>query len=142
MGPATQDQAVINEPILFEEHLRLPDITFFAEHYQEVKCPDTPDLSGAHIHNDYEVYVHVVGSGYFLVENRAYPLGRGDVILTKPGDVHVRILDDAGMTEHFCLWLPPACDDHLLPFTKEPLFCPHLVFSEDTKETISCSDML
>lgn len=130
------NEPITNAPILFEENLSLPEISYYAKHSGRFSYPDDPELDGIHIHDDYEIYVHVNGNGAFLVDNNVYPLHRGDVILTKPGDVHVFIVNDASMTEYFCLWLSPACGSRLLAFTHGDGFCPHLTFSEEIGEQL------
>lgn len=128
--------SVPTEHIFLKDHLHLPDITYYARKKNQYFYPDDPRLDGIHIHDDYEIYIHIKGDSSFLVDNKVYPLHRGDVILTKPGDVHVFIVNDASMTEYFCLWLSPACGSRLLAFTHGDGFCPHLTFSEEIGEQL------
>lgn len=113
---------------LQKEVLSLPELVFFARHAQSQTTPEDPSLDGMHIHDLYEAYVHVSGSGAFLVNNLVYPLRRGDVIFTRPGDVHVLIIQEPCLAEHYCLWLDSSCGDTLIPFAHRPDFCSHLHF--------------
>lgn len=125
------DGSVPNEPIYFSEKLNLPDITLYNTYDKRFSYPDDPLLDGAHIHDDYEIYVHVAGNCSFLVNNAIYPLSRGDVILTRPGDVHLMILNEPSVTEHFCLWFTPSCGKELLSFIENKDFCNHMSFPDE-----------
>lgn len=41
-----------------------------------------------HNHNVFEIYINLSGDVSFFVENRLYPVSRGDVILVRPGEQH------------------------------------------------------
>lgn len=41
-----------------------------------------------HTHQEFEIYINLSGDVSFLVENRLYPLSRGDVIIARPGEQH------------------------------------------------------
>lgn len=66
---------------------------------------DDLTLEDAHIHNCYEFYINVSGDVSFLVGHTLYPIQAGDVLITKPGDVHHCILNRSCVHGHFCLWL-------------------------------------
>lgn len=128
--------SVPTEHIFLKDHLHLPDITYYARKKNQYFYPDDPRLDGIHIHDDYEIYIHIKGDSSFLVDNKVYPLHRGDVILTKPGDVHVFIVNSTGDTEHICLWLAPACGSRLLSFAHRQGAVPHLTFDKDIAEML------
>ena len=127
---------VTNERIFLEEKIVLPDVTFHAKHDRAFLLLDAPKLDYVHIHDDYEIYLHLEGNGAFFVNNRLYPLRRGDVIFTRPGDVHVFILNEPCIFDHACLWLSPACGDKWLAHTAQQEFCPHLTFSKSVSEQL------
>ena len=136
MSTSKNNSPITNEPVLLEENLHLPDITYYARRRGKFSYPNDPELDSIHIHDNYEIYVHVKGNSAFLVGDRVYPLKRGDVILTRPGDVHVFIVNERGVTDHFCMWLAPACGSQLLPFTQKDGFRPHLTFSDETGDRL------
>lgn len=109
-----------------KEVLALPELAFSVRHSRRPTSPEDPVLDGMHIHDSYEAYVHVSGSGAFLVNNLLYPLRRGDIIFTRPGDVHVLIIQEPCLAEHYCLWLDSACGDSLIPQARHPDFGSHL----------------
>lgn len=57
-----------------------------------------------HIHDSCEIYVNVSGDGIFMVENRLYPVTRGDMILTRPNEVHHGLFQSDAPHEHYCIW--------------------------------------
>ncbi len=57
-----------------------------------------------HIHDSCEIYVNVSGGGTFMVENRFYPVTRGDMILTRPNEVHHGLFPNDTPHEHYCIW--------------------------------------
>ena len=130
------NEKITATPIYFSEKLNLPDITLYNTYEKRFSFPDDPLLDGAHIHDDYEIYVHVSGSCSFLVNNCIYPLSVGDVIITRPGDVHLMILNEPSVTEHFCLWLTPSSGKELLAFTERAEFCPHMTFPDEIGERL------
>lgn len=59
-----------------------------------------------HIHDACEIYVNVTGEGTFMVENRLYPVARGDMILTAPNEMHHGVFLGEACHEHYCIWFP------------------------------------
>lgn len=41
-----------------------------------------------HTHNEFEIYINLAGDISFLVESSIYPVKRGDVIISRPGEHH------------------------------------------------------
>jgi len=69
-----------------------------------------------HLHDFYELYVNLCGDVSFLVENRLYPIRKGDIIITRPNEIHRCIYHSDCIHEHFCIWfrggtLSPAALD-------------------------------
>lgn len=97
--------------------------------------PDDPTLDPSHLHSGYEFYINISGDVCFLVNNKFYPVKKGDVIITKPNDVHICIYNSPCVHEHFCVWL--ECDEssELLDFTKNN-FTNRYSFSEKIKNKI------
>ena len=69
---------------------------------------DDPMHDGAHIHSFCEVYLNLSGDVSFVVEDSVYPVGRGDIIITKPNEVHRCVYHSDCVHEHFCLWFCPT----------------------------------
>ncbi len=109
---------------------------YYEKNFQHV---DDPDHDPEHIHDFYEIYVHLGGDVAFLVDDTVYPVSYGDVVLTKPNEIHKCIYLNDGIHEHFCIWMNelPLVSD---AFEKHSL----LVFSQDNKKKFIelCFDLL
>ena len=57
-----------------------------------------------HIHDVCEIYVNVSGGGIFMIENNLYPVSRGDMILTRPNEMHHGLFQHKEPHEHYCIW--------------------------------------
>ena len=89
-----------------------------------------------HIHDSYEIYVNVSGDVAFLVNNRLYPVKKGDVIVSRPGDVHMCIYQSQAVHERFCFWLRCPEDSPLLAFSYREEFTNFIHFSDDTRREL------
>lgn len=89
-----------------------------------------------HIHDSYEIYVNVSGDVAFLVNNSLYPVEKGDVIVTRPGDVHICVYQ--GQEDHacFCLWLQCPDGSPLIRFAHNDDFTNFIRYSDDTKKEL------
>ena len=74
-------------------------------HCHTVICEDTPN-EDMHIHDYCEIYVNVTGNGTFMVENSFYPITRGDIVITRPNEMHHGVWQEGTLHEHFCIWFP------------------------------------
>lgn len=124
------------QPVLNERTLDLADITFSLEHHAAATRPDDEDLTGSHIHDHYEVYINVTGDVSFLVNNRLYPVRRGNAIVTRPGDVHVCVINSPCIHEHFCLWISAKSRAKLFDYVLREDFCGLLSFERGKGEAL------
>ena len=86
-----------------------------------------------HIHDFFEIYVNLRGDVSFLVDDHVYPIGRGDIIVTAPNEIHRCLYHSDCLHEHFCIWI------RALQFKSDPLkahFVKNklLVLPDDKKE--------
>lgn len=58
-----------------------------------------------HVHDEVEVYVLLDGDVSFMVEKTLYKLTSGDIILTKPNEIHNCVLNSKSIHKHICLWI-------------------------------------
>lgn len=88
-----------------------------------------------HIHDFYEIYVNLSGDVSFLVEDRVYPIQRGDIILTAPNKIHRCIYHSDCVHEHFCIWIKGlSLDDNILETSFKNRS--HIVLSDKDKELL------
>ena len=57
----------------------------------------------AHIHSVCEMYFNLSGKVSFAVENKVYPVAAGDLIITKPNEIHYCIYNEDGLHRCYCL---------------------------------------
>ncbi|MBR2152220.1 MAG: helix-turn-helix transcriptional regulator [Clostridia bacterium] len=57
-----------------------------------------------HIHDCYEIYINLSGDVSFLVDDETYSVKRGDIIITRPNEIHKCIYHTDCIHEHYCLW--------------------------------------
>lgn len=58
-----------------------------------------------HLHDYYEIYVYLNGDVSFRVKNDIYQMERGDMILTRPNELHRCLYHSDSTHEHFCIWV-------------------------------------
>ena len=104
-----------------------------AEFFYEKRYTEQNDVThdAEHLHDFYEIYVNLSGDVSFLVEDTLYPICRGDVVLTRPNELHKCIYHGSGIHEHFCIWL------NALPLDSERL---HREFHKQTLVVLSRED--
>ena len=78
-------------------------------------CQNTPQLDDArvfppHVHDRLEFYVLIEGNASFMVEEHLYPLMPGDVIVSRPNEIHNCILNERTVHKHLCFWLESSSE--------------------------------
>ncbi len=87
-----------------------------------------------HIHDCYEIYINLSGDVSFLVDDETYSVKRGDIIITRPNEIHKCIYHTDCVHEHYCLWFKNIPQNADLIRTLE---CRKLSFEdEDIRERI------
>ncbi len=61
-----------------------------------------------HVADTVEFYILLEGDVSFSVENNLYKLSEGDVIVSKPNQVHNCILNSNSVHKHLCFWFKPT----------------------------------
>ena len=98
---------------------------------------DDVTRDGEHIHDFYEIYINLSGDVSFLVEDNVYKINSGDIIVSKPNEIHRCIYHSNCMHEHFCIWireLAPITDRLKKQFEKNKLLS---LPEEDKQKVIS-----
>ena len=78
---------------------------------KETVFPDS--AIGQHYHDECEIFVHLGGDVSFIVEDRLYPIGYGDVVITRPGEYHHCIYHSKTMHRHFCILFSGKVNEEL-----------------------------
>ncbi len=127
---------MVNLPVL-NRAASLAETRYSVTYHDEYLAPDDDRLDGSHIHGCYEIYFNLSGDVSFLVNNRLYEVQSGDVIITRPGDVHLCILHKACVHEHFCLWVNGEEDSALVSFFETSFPENAYSFAEDRERLTS-----
>lgn len=69
---------------------------------------DNPAIDESHIHTCYEVYVNLSGNISFLHKETIHKIQPGDIVFSKPGEIHHCIYHSPCVHEHFCIWFDIA----------------------------------
>ena len=104
-------------PNLDRKLLPTENVRYLATYGCDETRPENPKNDPLHIHSCYEIYVNLGGDVSFLVNDTLFPVKRGSVILSKPGDVHRCVYNAACRHEHYCVWID--ADAPFLSFISE-----------------------
>ena len=91
---------MIFQPVLTDTLCPLDTINTFSIYKNCFMETDDPE----HIHTCYEIYVNVSGDVSFLHNKSIYPIQKGDIIISAPGEVHYCIYHSPCIHERFCIW--------------------------------------
>ena len=80
-----------------------------------------------HIENTIELFILVEGDVSFAVESRVYRMSPGDIILTKPNEMHHCITNSATVNHHYCFYFKPS---------------PHSIFESFLEHSFGCDNLI
>ena len=120
-----------NLPIPEFESVGIGSIKFCLTHSKMRKSSMSPGIDPIHIHSYTEIFVNIDSDVSFLVENRLYPLTRGDVIVSPPGSTHVCIFNRDAIHDHACIWIDAERDSSLIEFINKSDFSPHIYLGKE-----------
>ena len=113
---------------------QIPSFQYNFAHQTNATYQDIPEQP--HIHDCYEIYVNVCGEVSFLVNNNLYPVRTGDIIITRPGDVHICVYPSDVIHERFCFWINCAEDSPLLSFANKIDFANYIHFPPERRNEL------
>lgn len=93
------------EPKIRSHPLDTAGMTYHVHHSDHFIALDSSDIDPPHIHDCFEIYLNVAGDVSFLVNNQIYPITPGDMILTRPSELHHCIYHTGCVHTLFCLWM-------------------------------------
>lgn len=68
----------------------------------------------SHIHHECEIYINLSGDVSIIVEDRIYPVKRGDVVITRPFEYHHCVYHSNQRHKHFWILFSCSGNEHLL----------------------------
>ena len=107
---------MVYRPDLNRSTLSGEGVKYRIRYKSEFAEPGDPRHDESHIHDYYEIYFNLQGDVSFWVNNRLYSIKSGDMIVTRPGDVHLCIYHSPALHEHFCLWMDFEPDSAVLEY--------------------------
>ena len=66
---------------------------------------DDPTIDPLHIHGYLEIFFSIDADVSFLVNDAVYPVCAGDLVISRPGDVHVCVFPKSAVYDYYCLWI-------------------------------------
>lgn len=121
----------------------LSDIKFKITHSALFHNKNDPNQVSPHIHEGFELYLNVSGDVSFLINNRIYPVKKGEIAFSKPNDLHLCIYNKSCIAEHFVLWIKAEKNSQLFSFMNKKNFLPLIVLDETSKENLlNCYEKL
>lgn len=118
-------------PQLTDETVEIPKLKF--ELLYSNTNLENHDFDPLHIHNDLELFINLSDKVSFWVNDKIYSVEYGDIIISRPGDVHMCIFPDIPTHEHTCIWLRADTSHPIFSFIFEKSFSPHVVFNDKEK---------
>lgn len=120
--------------------IQIPSIEDFgAEYYfQNSTDKQPPRVFPPHIHDTIEFYVLIDGNVSFMVENVIYKMSKGDIVMSKPNEIHNCIINADSIHKHLCLWFNPSCNFLFSDFLNHDFAKGNLISpSESDKEKLA-----
>lgn len=95
-----------------------------------------PTIDPLHIHGYLEIFFSIDAEVSFLVNDTVYPVREGDLVISRPGDVHVCIFPRSAAYEYYCLWIDTDFSSPLFAFLQEESFSPLLSLDAERKTAV------
>ena len=107
-------------PQIYEINLPQLDCFYLRFYYSSTDEVKEPQDYAVHVDDSVELFVLEEGDVSFLVGGKLYELSAGDVVLSKPNEIHNCIQNSRCVHKHFCFWFSPASETLLSDFSKHP----------------------
>ncbi|MBQ8408185.1 MAG: helix-turn-helix domain-containing protein [Clostridia bacterium] len=123
-------------PQLSQKSELIPNLHFSLRYYNEFVTLGDESIEPAHIHDCFEIFFNLGNDVSFLVNNKLYPVGRGDAVISKINDIHVCIYQKSCLHTYFCLWIDAEDTAPIKNILNKIAIEPLLTFDDETKELI------
>ena len=128
------------------EPKRVPNITRKTAPFPELRYgiikrdgfrdPKDPTNDSLHIHRYLEIFFSIDAEVTFLVNDTMYPVRAGDLIVSRPGDVHVCVFPKSAAYHYVCLWIDADFSLPFFSFLREKDFSPILSLDRERSAAI------
>lgn len=126
----------IYPPTLTEKSDLIPGLRFSLCHYEKLITLGDESIEPAHIHDCFEIFFNLGNDVSFLVNNKLYPVCRGDAIISGSNDIHVCIYQKTCVHTYFCLWIDAEEGSSIAKALKETSKNPLLSYDAETREML------
>ena len=92
-----------------------------------------PSFPQPHSHDCYEFYINFSGDVSFLVNDKLYAVQRGDLIISRPGEMHVSIIQSPCLYKSYCFYIRKTA---LTAFADRPDMHHHIRFRESDRDRL------
>jgi len=119
--------------------LKAPIIQTFDMEYYITRDEElhVPKPYPPHMHDNLEFYIHIEGDASFIVEKSLYKLSPGDVIISKPNEIHNCIINSCSAHKHMCFWFDTSCEFLFKSFLDKDFGTNnHISLSDDEKKEL------
>ena len=96
----------------FDYEVKVPLLSDFCMRFYVRDSEEVHDarIFPPHVDDMIEFYILLEGDVSFMVEHSLYKLSPGDIVITKPNEMHNCILNSDSRHRHMCFWFDPADD--------------------------------
>lgn len=115
----------------------IPEMSYGIIRSDDYVDKDAPDIDPLHLHGYLEIFFNIDSDVSFLVNDRLYPVARGEAIVTRPNDIHMCIYHSLRVHDHICLWIDSDLTDPLFSYLHTSSFCPLFSFKQAESERIA-----
>ena len=96
----------------YDFELSVPMLTNFSMKYYVNDSAEIRDarIFPPHVDDALEIYILLEGDVSFMVEHNLYRLSPGDIVISKPNEMHNCVLNTQSKHRHMCFWFDPTED--------------------------------
>ena len=100
-----------------------------------------PRVFPPHVHDFLELYILLEGDVSFMVEDKIFSLRPGDVVLSKPNELHHCVLNSTSVHRHACFWIDATSKTLAAPFLTVPSGAGNLIRPTE-EDSVAILDIL
>ncbi len=124
-------------PSLYAQTEPLPPMRYGIKKADSFIDLEDPTIDPLHIHDYLEIFFNTGAEVSFLVGDTVYPVAKGDIVISRGGEVHVCVFPRSDVYRYFCLWVDADFSSPLFSFLRKENFSPPVSPSEEQKKRIA-----
>lgn len=116
----------------------MKDVKIYISKHESEVSKNPNEVEPLHLHEYVEIFFNVSHEVSFLVGGGVHQVKTGEILVSKPNEVHMCIYQEEGVHKHFCLWISVPENSKLLSFLDKegcgPLYSPSALKKERFSE--------